>query len=375
MTTSSQWPTDEEICEIARDKGIPLFAEAYQIAQQYNRICEALSANQLAGDDLNWCGFAQWSSRAVAFELQLDTQSGSRKLSRRYYIPMVLQPLFRLAMMTFLGGSYGLGLSIANRSIFVEMASFHTNVLSGAAVPMILQVSPADFDTKPLLEDLGEEGRGLLRTAHKLLSNARSATGELRGELILGANIALSAYEQNRVQPALELVFYRPVRFILRVSWRMPYYFIRGRTRDRFKIYEAPHENQPQPVRSIEAWWVRMYSRNLSLKTAIDTISLGRPIVSPHGYSTPLLRNASTFMSEDVAALVRQYGPADPANLKGVSNWLGYKERMSFIVAYFMVYQKIEQMFHLPQLAPKRSRGKPHLLDPLGDLDIRKVTL
>jgi len=373
MTVSSGWPTDEEICKIARNKGIPLFAEAFEIAHQYNRISQALSAGQLAGDDLNWCGFAQWSSRAVAVELLLDTNAGlKRELSRRYFVLLVAEPLFRLFMLTLLGRSYGLGLSIANRSIFVEMASFHTNVLSGATEPAILQVTPPDRYSK-LLDDLGDEGRQLLRTAHRLMSEAKSATGQLRSNLILGTNIALSAYEQKRVQPALELVFYRPIRFILRVSWRLPYYYIWRCTWKRLRIYEERHEDQPRVVRQIEGWWVRMYSRTLSLRTAIDTISLGRQMLIPQGYNAPLLRSASTFVPEEVSELVLRYGPPDPANVRGVSNWLVYEERMRFIVAYFMAYQQIRQMFDEPPIQRKRSWGTPRSLDPLADLEIRKV--
>ena len=44
---------------------------------------------------------------------------------------MLAEPIFRLIMLALLGGSYGVGLSTANRSIFVEMASFHTHLLSG----------------------------------------------------------------------------------------------------------------------------------------------------------------------------------------------------------------------------------------------------
>jgi hypothetical protein len=375
MTRSSQWPTDEEICELARDEAIPLFAEAYKIAHQYNRISQALSADQLAGDDLNWCGFAQWSSRAVAIELMLDTNSGlNRELSRRYFVLMVVEPLLRLIQMTLLGRSYGLGLSIANRSIFVEMASLHTNILSGATEPAILQVSLPDRHRK-LLQDLGEEGRHLLRTAHKLMSQAKSASGQLRSELVLGANIALSAYEQKRVQPALELVFHRPVRFILRVLWRLPYYYIWRCTWKRLVIYQEPHQIQPPVVRSIEGWWVRMYSKTLSLKTAIDTIRLGRPVLFPPGYSAPLLRSASTFSDKDVSELVQKYGPTDPANVPGVSNWLDYEDRMRFIVAYFMAYQQIRQMFEEPPIPRKQFWRKSRRPDPLANLEIRKVSL
>ena len=48
---------------------------------------------------------------------------------------------------------------------------------------------------------------------------------------------------------------------------------------------------------------------------------------------------------------------------------------MRFIVAYFMVYQPIEQMFDEPRFRLKRRWKASRPLDPLGDLEFRKVPL
>jgi hypothetical protein len=394
MTESREWPTDEEIRGIAEDQHVPLSAEAYNIAHEYHRISEALSANQLGSEDLNWCGFAQWSSKAVGSELRLGNHSGFlRQLGRKFYVPMAAEPLFRRFTLTLLGGSYGAGLSIANRSIFVEMASLHTQFLSGAVTPQIMKVDQSDglyphllqhLGTEgagiledsghnvSLLEDLGEEGQELLCTAYNLLSEARSASGKSRSELILGANIALSAYEQKRVQPALEFVFYRPVRWAMQTSWRTPYFYVCRTMYERFHYYLRQHQDQPQVVQSVEDFWVKMYSKTLWLKTAITTVALGQPLALPPEYGPPQLRRAaSTFESADVARLVQRYGPADPAQLNGVSNWLDYDERMRFIVAYFMTYQQIGPMFDEPRLKRPRSRRGRNL----GNPQIRRVTM
>jgi hypothetical protein len=394
MTESREWPTDEEIRRIAEDQRVPLSGEAYDIAHEYHLISDALSANQLGTEDLNWPGFAQWSSKAVGASLRLGNHSGFlRKLDRKFNVPMAAEPLFRLLTLTLIGGSYGAGLSIANRSIFVEMASLHTQFLSGAVTPEIIKVDQSDGLYPHLVQHLGKEGAGilegsghnvsllnnleeegqeLLRTAYNLLGEARSASGKSRSELILGANIALSAYEQKRVQPALEFVFYRPVRWAMQTSWRIPYYHIRGKGYERFRYYLRRHEAQPQVVQSVEDFWVRMYSKTLWLKTAITTVALSQPLVLPPEYGPPqLLRAASTFESPDVARLVQRYGPTDPAQLQGVSNWLDYDERMRFIVAYFMTYQQIKEMFEEPRL--KRPKPKPGRY--LGHPTTRRVPL
>jgi hypothetical protein len=298
-----------------------------------------------------------------------------RKLSQLNHLPTIFEPLFRLVTLALLGGSYGVGLSTANRTIFAEMASFHTALLSGEDEPTMLQVTELDPD-RCLLKDLGQPGRDLLCTAYRLLNKAKTASGPLHSELILGANIALSAYEQDRVQPALDYVFYRPIRWLLQVSWKMPYYYLRHRSRERFDIYRRRHQDQPPIMRNIEGRWVRMYSKTLWLKTAVNTIMLSKPMIFfPSGSNPSLVRKASTFECEEVGNLVRKYGPENPANSPGVANWLGYEDRMRFIVTYFMGYQQIEEMFDKPRIKRKWSPRRRPNREPLSKLKFRKVPL
>jgi hypothetical protein len=374
-TTIGQWPTDEDIRALARNEKIQLFAEAYEIAHEYHRISEALADRLLGTENLNWCGFAQWSSKAVGSSLRLGNHSGFlRKLGRLNHVPMLAEPLFRRVMLILLGGSYSVGLSTANRSIFVEMASFHTHLLADPDHPTVVQVRVPDPDGS-LLKDLGEPGLDLLRTARGLLNQAGTAPAPLRSELMLGASIALSAYEQDRVQPALEFVFYRPVRWLLQVTWRLPWYYLTGTSRQRQRIYRRPHPQQSRIMQAIEDRWVRMYSRTLWIKTAVDTIMLSQPLTVPRDGNPGLLRPAATFQAPEVTALVARYGPADPGALKGVANWLDYDERMRFIVAYFMGYQQVPQMFGQPRYKRSRAWLKPSATEPLDKLEFRTVPL
>lgn len=379
-TTIHQWPTDQDIRTLARNEKIPLFAEAYEIAREYHRISQALADHVLGAENLNWCGFAQWSSKAVGSSLRLGHHSGFlRKLSRLDHVPMIAEPLFRQVMLTLLGGSYSVGLSTANRSIFVEMASFHTNILADPDNPEVVQVTVPD-PAGSLLEDLGEPGLDLLRTARGLLRQVGTAPAPLRGELVLGASIALSAYEQARVQPALEFVFYRPVRWLLQVTWRVPGYYLTGASRKqqrtcRQRIYRRPHPEQSRIMQAIEDRWVRMYSRTLWIKTAVDTIMLSQPLTVPRDGNPGLLRPAATFPTREVADLVARYGPPDPGALRGVANWLDYDERMRFIVAYFMGYQQVPQMFDQPRYKRSRAWLKPPATEPLDKLEFRTVPL
>ena len=63
---AGDWPTEDEIRNLAQNESIPLFAEANAIANEYARISEAFTAPaRLGKDDLSWCGFARWSSKAI----------------------------------------------------------------------------------------------------------------------------------------------------------------------------------------------------------------------------------------------------------------------------------------------------------------------
>jgi hypothetical protein len=375
--SAGDWPTDHEIVELAKNERISLFREAYAIADQYARISEAFTAPaRLGRDDLSWCGFARWSSKAIGVELRLTGRSPFfRRLDRLYHVPTMLAAPFRRIMLILMGGSYSVGLSTANRSIFVEMASFHTQILDRADPVTILQAeSPGPG--RSLLAPLGDEGLDLLRTARDLLRKAECASGSARSELILGASIALSAYEQKRVQPALEYVFCRPARFCFQVVWKMPWLYLRRQTEKREDIYLVPRDAQTRFMRWVENGWIRMSSRRLWLRTAVNTIMLSRPLMAPPSGNLRLLRPAEDFECPQVTALVKEYGPPDTKKLTGVADWLDYDKRMSFIVAYFMLYQQVPKMFNVrPYKKPRLSWRKPRAVAPLGRLVFNPVEL
>jgi hypothetical protein len=243
---------------------------------------------------------------------------------------------------------------MANRSIFLEIGTFHASLLTDETGLTIKQAEPGALWSKslpPLLADVSEEN---LRTAARLLRQAEHEPLEARSDLMLGANIALSSYEQLRVQPALELVFYRPARWITRVSWRLPYYIVTRAPFSRYAIYTEPHDSQPRFVRWLESRWVRLFSRVLRLDIPRGHITLGKDLTVKAGRKPPLLE---AHLRPDVQQLVTRFHPPDGRPpLSGVVNWLDYKDRMRFIVSYFMIYQNEETMFDYP--FPKRRRRR-----------------
>ncbi|MEV5407238.1 hypothetical protein AB0K60_00155 [Thermopolyspora sp. NPDC052614] len=169
-----------------------------------------------------------------------------------------------------------------------------------------------------------------------------------RAELLLGANIALSAYEQARAQKALELVLYRPIRWMLRVSWRSVLATLTRRPFHRLRLYISPHEDQPFLVRVLEEGWARLYTRYvMSLRTPVSEIRLGKPLVPPSGVDARAVH--APIGNAEVRELAERFAAstADGAT-SGVANWLSYRERMRFIVSYFRMYLTVPDMFRPP---------------------------
>jgi hypothetical protein len=352
----------EEIIDIASDTSRSFSEEAKVIARKYHDLCIALAEPvRVGGDDLNWAGFAQWSSKAIGANLELDKTSPFwTRVVNTFRIPTIFGVPVRAIGRTLLGGSYGRGLSLANRSIFLEIATLYTNLLDEFPDDTVWR--SIAFSEHKLSGPANDE---LLLTAARMLQRAKDDEAR-RSELVLGASIALSAYEQARAQPSLEFVFYRPVRWLLRISWKMPYCLVTRAPLRRYAIYTECHESQNPVVRRLESWWVRLYSRVLALDTPLGPICLATELVPPAAFR-PALENPSI---PAVKELVERFRPlSDPARNRGVTNWLDYGERMRFIVSYFMMYQNVPEMFD-PPFGPEPSRRR-RLRRALGALPAR----
>ena len=158
-------------------------------------------------------------------------------------MPRILAAPFRFVLRTLLGGAYSRGLSIANRSIFLELGTFFANLLTDSHRVAIFEngaLRNQAFDHR-LIQQLTERQKQDLLGIAELIRAAEHASGAQRSELILAANVALTALEQERVQPVLEYVLYRPVRWLTRVSWKIPLHRVRRQQLRRFDIYTEAH--------------------------------------------------------------------------------------------------------------------------------------
>jgi hypothetical protein len=214
-----------KVLRIAANPERSVSQEAEVIAYAYSQLARG-QAQKVGGRDANWWCFATWASKAIGENLNLGRASPFwGNLSRRLKVPGPLRQAFREAfrgaVIFLLGGSYWKGLSLANRSIFLEMGSFAADLWSEPRRDGY-HVEPKEQPAQQFISSLLAEAKPeYLAAAKRLFLEAQRTTDEaLRSELILGANIALAAYEQARAQKLFEFVLYRPVRWLLRVSWR-----------------------------------------------------------------------------------------------------------------------------------------------------------
>jgi hypothetical protein len=344
--------TADDVLRIAAYKDRSPALEAMVIAYAYHRVAGDL-AEHLGKDANNWYCYATWTSKAVGESLDLTPDSPFiEDFGRRFRVPRRFRRLFRATLLTLLGPSYQLGLALANRAIFLETASLAVNLWNDTP-DRFLKVSPeSDLTPTPpeFLTDLLEQAdpRYLREAAQLMLEAKETADPMARAELMLGANIALSAYEQKRAQKALELVLYRPVRWLTRVSWRSLRALVTRRPFPRFRLYAARHDDQPWLTRKLEDLWAALYTRHLFyVRTPLSDIKVGRPLEAPQG--VPPSEVWAPIQNERVRKLAEEFITEDrEASTAGVGNWVSYPDRMRFIVSYFRVYQHVSALYDVP---------------------------
>jgi hypothetical protein len=343
----------EQILRIAANPSRNASHEAKVIALAYYLIGDRL-ADHIGRADNNWYAFATWSSKTIGEGLDLKSGTPLRSnLSTQLCMPILHGRLIRRVGLMLLGRRFQQGVALANRSIFLEMGTFWTDLWSppgrrcGHRVDQ-QRARPSQVFKSRFLEDDEKEHEDYLRDAAYLLNKAMSThEQELRSELIFGANIAMSAYEQKRAQKSLELALCGIVRGFLRVSWRAIWHWLTPwRSFNSSDLYESPHREQPRLVQRVESRWARWQTRNvLSLETPAGVIRLGMPLQSRHAKhpSSPQWRD------ETVERLVTKFADLSSAQAyAGVQDWSDYEERMRFIVSYFWTFRRDRRFSEMP---------------------------
>jgi hypothetical protein len=372
----------DDILRVASFQDLDPAREAMVITAVYHRL-----ANDIADplrSIVNWYGFSTWSSRTIGEDLDLSADSPFLdKMRAKLNVPKRFSRQFRRLMVLLLGPSYRLGLALANRSIFLETGSVAVNLQAANLQQINLQATdstpPQNLGFSYRLRDpdpatdgasaeepstdeastvevrlnfvsalLGRANEEYLDYAATFLAEAAQTTDiDRHAELILGANVALSAFEQARAQVMLELVLHRPCRWLLLASWRSLLSAVTGRPFRRLVLYTAPHEQMPWPVRQFEDLWVKFHTRFvMTLRTPVSEIRLGRPLRPPPGCDPE--KAFAPIRDDRVRRLVETFVPDPERKMAGATNWLDYADRMRFIVAYFRTYLSIGELLDPP---------------------------
>jgi hypothetical protein len=354
----------DAVLRIAYNPERTFSAQADVITYAYHELALAM-ARKIGNRDANWFTFATWASRAVGQNLNLSPASTFwRRLAKALHVPQPMQRFFRWILVHLLGGSYFKGLSLANRSIFLEMGTFAAYLWSDE--PRVgIRVRPRQPVAREFVSSLlgPVRTKDLAAAAHLLRQAASTNDPARRSELILGANVALVAYEQARAQKVLEFVVYRSVRWLLRVWWRAALHWLTPwREFHRFRLYAEPHSQQSWPVRVLEERWARLYTRFLAFDTPLGEIRAGGPLPTPPDFDP--LAVPPPYRNEQVQQLVDRFGaPRGADACTPTRNWLSYDERMRFIVCYFRLYQRTAALFE----PPYGSGQAQELVAQLGD--------
>ena len=308
----------DAVLRIAADPHRSFSEQAEVIAYAYHQLARGL-AQEVGPADANWFCFAGWTSKAIGESLNLGPASPFwGNLARRLRVPAAFRRSFRWVMIVLLGRAYLQGLSLANRSIFLEMGTFAADLWTPEprdGYKVAPHDRPAQVFVSSLLQEADPE---YLEVARRLLAEARATgDGALRTELILGANLALSAFEQARAQKVLEFVLYRPIRWLFRVWWRVVLHWLTPwREFHRFALYAEPHDQQPPLVGKVEDWWARRYTRRiLALETPIGEVAVGAPLSPPDGFDAGAV--PPPFRNQQVERLVDRFArPAHAGDLR-----------------------------------------------------------
>jgi hypothetical protein len=219
---------------------------AHKIALTYFQLAQALDtrlrANQTAADpfNANWFHFAMWGTLTVSGNIGNDRapqrlNSGVAAPLRRRLTPAVLRA--KAAD----GQLIGRALAWGQRLIFLSTCLAMAEHLCRSSPTLTAEIGARADRYGEALETVSQQQiaspagqsvafhwlkdsrhRGAIRRAIDLYKKAETAEGPDKAKLILGANVMLTAVEQDLVDPALTTVVgLVPRRAMASMDWRM----------------------------------------------------------------------------------------------------------------------------------------------------------
>jgi hypothetical protein len=340
-------PGIAEVHEIVQDATSDAGAVNRRITNAYHRLSEAARTALGAGPNLDWCGFAKWSSHTVGFNLNPQLVGlRSDEIANRIleHLPPGLA-LFRPAIIELLRSAADVeddlvrkALRGGNALIFREMGSIFVHLIerltsAGARdagnddrvveeIIAAMQAGGPRFLREPITDSLFVDAdENALATAIRFYLRA-AREPDHRAELMLAGNMLFSVYEQTRADRLITIGTCAPTRArFVDVLRRLSGLDERAAER----ILLAPRGAAPFVVGAEEAVAALLTDQALVVEIAGERVRLGHP--------EALTPQIVPRLPEVAAVLDAQASP-------GPRTWLDLRYRLSFIARYFAAHQQ-----------------------------------
>jgi hypothetical protein len=360
-------PDIAEVQEIVEDAQCDAGAVNRRITNAYHRLSEAARAALGAGPNLDWCGFAKWSSHTVGFNLNPQLVGlRSDEIANRIleHLPPRLE-VFRPRIIELLRFAADVeddlvrkALRGGNAMIFREMGSIFVCLIDRLSSPgarhatnddtfaeeiiRAMQAGAPKFVRHPIGPELFVDAEeSVLADAIRFYLRA-AREPDHRAELMLAGNMLFSVYEQTRADRLIAIGTCAPVRArIVDVLRRLRLLDEKAAER----ILLAPRGAAPLVVGPEEAVAALLTDQALVVEIAGERIRLGDPdALTPQVVPT----------LPEVAAVL------DAQASHGPRTWLDLRYRLSFIARYFAAHQQKAGATVEPPLPGQPERDPDH---------------
>ncbi len=356
-----------------------------------------LALEGLLGDsDVTWPHFAKWTSFTVGFDLRVADpplvpgaaptgpqralhaarrapRSVGRAVAKVPLPPALRTELVKLYLHTLkgVGGRlFGRSVSLANRGVFFEVG--------GALADFIETFDGFDPAAPPSAADLAglldraaarpePPGERWARADVALLQQGLSAyfdalsmpAGNARAERILLGTIALTEYEQHRLQSWLRLSLLSPHRMGLDWVRRFLAWGICLRPDD---------AGPPNPIEELVARAVTQLF--VGVRVPGEVVRASRDLRTPRGADGFFAPPLAAIQDPALTVALQRYDPQASTRSDGsdtrVANWLDLCARMRFIGTWFRSRQRVRPLLDAPY-SQEEVRELDHYLDRVAD--------
>jgi hypothetical protein len=382
MPAAGSAPTLAEIeAIVALDSDVVL--RNLRITQGYHDLARALSGG-LGEENLNWCAFAVWASKAAGRFIRkgdVAAELGRRLADAPALVRMAIDRIDAkltrhrmrhgsiLAYLDAVLAETAAQITLGNLIVFAELgplfvALIETLDAAGGDDPAAVDRFLARLRPGPVEAD----GQDLLRSAFTRFFRARAeADAKRKAEHLLAANFATGLHEQIRLQPPIAAALDAPVdQGVRELSRELAAKLPGGMANALYKLFLRVAT--PFVARTAKRLFREVATRRLiEYRLPDGALDVGRDLPVRPG-RPPFPAVLATLDDAALRALLARYGAADDSLLGSrATDWADLDERMGYIAELFRSRQQDRGLFAPPFTAAQRAEIAAGRL-PEGDL-------